>query len=105
MSRWGWWTSPPTSSTSCLPSTGALNLFFKLKNYKTAGSFARRLLELGHKPEVALQTRKISQACDMNLTGKVGGNIIISELFFFFLPNSQFLAYITTWRLVMHRIT
>merc|ERR1712013_629332 len=25
----------------------ALNLFFKLKNYKTAGSFARRLLELG----------------------------------------------------------
>ena len=24
----------------------ALNLFFKLKNYKTAGSFARRLLEL-----------------------------------------------------------
>merc|ERR1712142_1237058 len=34
----------------------ALNLFFKLKNYKTAGSFARRLLELGPKPEVAQQT-------------------------------------------------
>ncbi len=30
----------------------ACNLFFKLKNFKTAGSFARRLLELGPKPEV-----------------------------------------------------
>ena len=46
----------------------ALNLFFKLKNYKTAGSFARRLLELGPKPEVAQQTRKILQACDKNPT-------------------------------------
>jgi len=44
----------------------ALNLFFKLKNFKTAGSFARRLLELGPKPEVAQQTRKILQACDKN---------------------------------------
>jgi len=44
----------------------ALNLAFKLKNYKTAGSFARRLLELGPKPEVAQQTRKILQACDKN---------------------------------------
>lgn len=33
----------------------ALNLFFKLKNYKTAASFARRLLELGPKPDVAAQ--------------------------------------------------
>jgi len=33
----------------------ALNLFFKLKNFKTAASFARRLLELGPKPEVAQQ--------------------------------------------------
>lgn len=33
----------------------ALNLFFKLKNYKTAASFARRLLELGPKPDVATQ--------------------------------------------------
>ena len=39
----------------------ACNLFFKLKNFKTAGSFARRLLELGPKPEVAQQTRKILQ--------------------------------------------
>ena len=36
-------------------------MFFKLKNFKTAGSFARRLLELGPKPEVAQQTRKILQ--------------------------------------------
>ena len=42
----------------------ALNLFFKMKNYQTAGSFARRLLELGPKAEVAAQTRKILQACD-----------------------------------------
>jgi hypothetical protein len=33
----------------------ALNLFFKLKNFKTAASFARRLLELGPKPDVATQ--------------------------------------------------
>ncbi|XP_040579551.1 coatomer subunit alpha isoform X3 [Lepeophtheirus salmonis] len=44
----------------------ACNLFFKLKNFKTSGSFARRLLELGPKPEVASQTRKILQACDKN---------------------------------------
>merc|ERR1711874_775798 len=36
----------------------ALNLAFKLKNFKTAGGFARRLLELGPKPEVAQQTRR-----------------------------------------------
>ncbi|XP_065906077.1 coatomer subunit alpha-like isoform X1 [Dysidea avara] len=46
----------------------ALNLFYKLKNFKTAASFARRLLELGPKPEVSAQTRKILQACDKNLT-------------------------------------
>jgi len=33
----------------------ALNLFFKLKNFKMAASFARRLLELGPKPEIAQQ--------------------------------------------------
>lgn len=44
----------------------ALNLFFKLKNYKTAASFARRLLEQGPRPEVAQQARKILQACDKN---------------------------------------
>ncbi|KAJ8876168.1 hypothetical protein PR048_024077 [Dryococelus australis] len=46
----------------------ALNLFFKLKNFKTAASFARRLLELGPRPEVAQQARKILQACDKNPT-------------------------------------
>lgn len=39
----------------------AANIFFKLKNYKTAASFARRLLELGPKPEHAQQVRKILQ--------------------------------------------
>jgi len=39
----------------------ALNLFFKLKNYKMAASFARRLLEQGPRPEVAQQARKILQ--------------------------------------------
>lgn len=44
----------------------ALNMFFKIKNYKTAASFARRLLELGPRPEVSQQARKILQACEMN---------------------------------------
>jgi hypothetical protein len=33
----------------------ALNLFFKLKNFKTASIFAQRLLELGPNPDVAQQ--------------------------------------------------
>ncbi len=33
----------------------ALNLFFKLKNYKTASVFAQRLLELGPNADVAQQ--------------------------------------------------
>lgn len=44
----------------------ALNMFFKLKNYKTAASFARRLLEMGPRPEVAQQARKILQACEVS---------------------------------------
>ncbi|KAH0556550.1 hypothetical protein KQX54_000837 [Cotesia glomerata] len=44
----------------------AVNLFFKLKNYKTTASLARRLLELGSRAEVAQQVRKILQACDKN---------------------------------------
>ena len=39
----------------------ALKLFFKLKNYKTAISLARRLLELGPSPDIAPQARKILQ--------------------------------------------
>jgi coatomer protein complex subunit alpha (xenin) len=46
----------------------ALNLFFKLQNFKTAASFARRLLELGPKPDVAQQTRKILAACERTPT-------------------------------------
>ncbi|XP_075986901.1 coatomer subunit alpha isoform X2 [Anticarsia gemmatalis] len=46
----------------------ALNMFFKLKNFRTAASFARRLLELGPRPEVAQQARKILQACEKTLT-------------------------------------
>ncbi|XP_076303650.1 coatomer subunit alpha [Lasioglossum baleicum] len=42
----------------------AVNMFFKLKNYKTAASFGRRLLELGPKPDLAQQVRKLLQACD-----------------------------------------
>lgn len=45
----------------------ALNLFFKLRNFKTAASFARRLLELGPKPDVAQQVGSATSAasfCD-----------------------------------------
>ena len=45
----------------------ACNLFFKIKNFKTSGSFARRLLELGPKPDVAQQTRKILQVRLINV--------------------------------------
>lgn len=44
----------------------ALNMFFKMKNYRTAASFAKRLLELGPRSDVAQQARKILQACDIN---------------------------------------
>lgn len=43
----------------------ALNLFFKLKNFKTAASFARRLLELGPKPEIAQQVYCIGGQCNL----------------------------------------
>ncbi|XP_003387772.1 PREDICTED: coatomer subunit alpha-like [Amphimedon queenslandica] len=46
----------------------ALNLFYKIKNYKTAASFARKLLALGPTPDVANNTRKILQACDKSQT-------------------------------------
>lgn len=38
----------------------ALNLFFKLKNYKTASIFAQRLLEIGPNPDVAQQVKKLN---------------------------------------------
>jgi len=34
--------------------------------FQSAAGFARRLLELGPKPDVASQTRKIIAACDKN---------------------------------------
>ncbi|UXI18026.1 Exocyst complex component 8 [Sarcoptes scabiei] len=46
----------------------ALNLFYKLKNFQTAASFARRLLELGPKADIAAQTRKVLQACEKTET-------------------------------------
>lgn len=39
----------------------SLKLFFKLKNFKTAGSFARRLLELGPSPDLSQQAKKFLQ--------------------------------------------
>ncbi|CAL8128781.1 unnamed protein product [Orchesella dallaii] len=44
----------------------AMNLSFKLKNYKSASSFAKRLLELGPKTEMAQQTKKILQLSEKN---------------------------------------
>jgi coatomer protein complex subunit alpha (xenin) len=35
----------------------AQTAFFKLKNYKTCSSFARRLLDLGPRPEMASKVR------------------------------------------------
>ncbi|CRL04977.1 CLUMA_CG018001, isoform A [Clunio marinus] len=46
----------------------ALNMFFKMKNYKTAASFARRLLELGPRNDTAQQARKMLQACEAQPT-------------------------------------
>eukprot|EP00276_Gloeochaete_wittrockiana_P011375 CAMPEP_0184649706 /NCGR_PEP_ID=MMETSP0308-20130426/7114_1 /TAXON_ID=38269 /ORGANISM="Gloeochaete witrockiana, Strain SAG 46.84" /LENGTH=1213 /DNA_ID=CAMNT_0027082633 /DNA_START=152 /DNA_END=3793 /DNA_ORIENTATION=- len=42
----------------------AMNQAYKLKNFQTASSFCRRLLELNPKPEVASQARKVLQLCD-----------------------------------------
>ncbi|XP_018015149.1 coatomer subunit alpha isoform X2 [Hyalella azteca] len=44
----------------------AVNLAFKLKNYKMAMSFGRRLLNLGPRPEVAQTIRKVLQASEKN---------------------------------------
>ena len=38
----------------------AQNAFFKLKNFKTASAFAKRLIEMGPKPEIATQARKVN---------------------------------------------
>jgi coatomer protein complex subunit alpha (xenin) len=49
----------------------AQNLFYKLKNFKTASAFAKRLIEMGPKPEVATQSRKVLAACEKNLTDAI----------------------------------
>eukprot|EP00124_Ichthyophonus_hoferi_P001771 Ihof_evm4s102 gene=Ihof_evmTU4s102 len=49
----------------------ATNLFFKLQNYKTAASFARRLLELGPSPTVSAQIRKILVVCEKTARDEV----------------------------------
>lgn len=49
----------------------ALNMFFKIKNYKMAISFAKRLLDLGPKQDVTVHARKILQACDANPVDEV----------------------------------
>lgn len=41
-----------------LPSYVNVTVFLQLKNFKTAASFARRLLELGPRPDVATQVWK-----------------------------------------------
>lgn len=46
----------------------SLNMFFKLKNYKTAASFARKLLDLGPRTEIAQQCRKMMSACEQQPT-------------------------------------
>ena len=44
----------------------AMTTMFKLNNYVTAASLARRLLELGPKPEIAAQARKVQEMADRN---------------------------------------
>lgn len=46
----------------------AVNLLFKIKNYRLAALMARRLLDLAPPTEVAEQTRKILKVCDANPT-------------------------------------
>ena len=46
----------------------ASNLTFKLKNFKMASGFAKRLLDLGPRGDLATHARKIVQAADRNLS-------------------------------------
>ena len=65
----------------------ALNLSFKMKNFRTAASFARRLLELGPKPEVAQQTRKILQV----------GNSQVLNWLYIIIRTQYFIVLFLTW--------
>ena len=42
----------------------AMSIFFKLKNYATAATFCRRLLELNPPVKVAQQAKQVLQACE-----------------------------------------
>lgn len=42
----------------------AMSIFFKLKNFDTAATFCRRLLELNPPPKVAQQARQVLAACE-----------------------------------------
>eukprot|EP01100_Stratorugosa_tubuloviscum_P014823 TRINITY_DN813_c1_g1_i1.p1 TRINITY_DN813_c1_g1~~TRINITY_DN813_c1_g1_i1.p1 ORF type:complete len:1210 (-),score=610.19 TRINITY_DN813_c1_g1_i1:110-3739(-) len=44
----------------------AMNAAFKIKNFITAASFSRRLLELNPKPDIATQARKLIQYAEQN---------------------------------------
>ena len=46
----------------------AMTMAYKLKLFKSAGSFARRLLELNPKPDIATTARKIVQVAESNPT-------------------------------------
>lgn len=46
----------------------AVNFMFKLKNFRTCASLCRRLLELGPKPDIAQQIRKVLAACEKDLS-------------------------------------
>ncbi len=55
----------------------AMSLCFKLKNYGTAATFARRLLELNLSPQVATRARQVWKSCTSNYA-------IVFRLFLFF---------------------
>ena len=42
----------------------AMTLAYKIKNFKSAHAFAKRLIEMGPKPEVAQKARKVNQPLD-----------------------------------------
>ena len=44
----------------------AMNCTYKIKNFRTAGAFARRLLELNPKQELAVQAKKVVAFCEKN---------------------------------------
>ena len=60
----------------------AMNLHYKLENYRTASSFARRLLELGPKEDIALKVSLPVHCC--------GYSFSLLDLFlFFFFPSNE----------------